>query len=717
MNFAGVVAACACTLGIAVAQTAPADRPIARTSATEVLLDVAVSDKHGKPVRNLKASDIEVYEDDVRQPVTSFRFVSATEARQSTMRAAATGAQPAGSRTLRSVNLVGLVFHNLDPVARTRAMEVAREFLKNELPPETYIGMFVLDDRLNPVHAFTKNRQELLQAVDGAFAARPLDFVQASEAALTANPTQVSVVTVTDTVNHTSSTNVVITGGEVSGAAIAGADVGTDQTSGIMRGARVLENRDFSNITGMRETDKVINMITQFGRLPGRKLVLLLTTGLSTTGDPERFEKMVAQANEAHITINAIDVSGLSEQSTAKAGDLALGQVAAVSRTQTAIGDTLSAAKEKSRQGDTLNNAVRNSDVQASLRALAEGTGGMLVANTNEFRKPLQRITEDLETHYELTYRPTSTTYDGRLRTIKVKTAHSDWRVESRLGYFAMPSLGDAPLAPFETIGLALLASKPLPHAFPVRSSVFGFRGESALVIEIPGAALGQAANPSRGTHSLHSQVLALIRDASGQIVDKFGRDAPYEIPDAKLAELRAMPLVYTHPLDLPPGQYTAETVVMDREGGRSGTSTAAFEAAAPVAGLAMSSALLVRRIEPGAEAAAPLTFRGQKLVPFVDATLTAAQKPYAYFVVYPDRANSAKPKVQVEFTVDGKVVANQTADLPAPDASGAIPMVIRAAVHTGKCELKIRSVQGTEAATRTLAYTVKETTVTEPRP
>src|SRR5215472_5008585 len=132
------LAAGVCLLGIALAQTPPAqERPIARTSATEVLLDVAVSDKHGKPVRNLKASDIEVYEDEVNQPVTSFRFVSATEAQQSTTRAEAAGTQPTGSRTLRGVNLVCLVFHNLDPVARTRALEVAKEFLRNEMPPET----------------------------------------------------------------------------------------------------------------------------------------------------------------------------------------------------------------------------------------------------------------------------------------------------------------------------------------------------------------------------------------------------------------------------------------------------------------------------------------------------------------------------------------------------------------------------------------------------
>jgi VWFA-related protein len=711
MKTAALAVACVCALGIAFAQTPPAERPLARTSATEVLLDVSVSDKHGKPLRNLKASDIEVYEDEARQPVTSFRFVSAAEARQLATAAhaqAPAAATPAGSMALRGVSLVCVVFHNLDPVARTRAMEVAREFLKNDLPPETYIGMFVLDDRLNPVHAFTKNRQELTQAVDGAFGARSLDFVQASEAALTANPTQVSVVTVTDAVNHTSSTNVVVTGGEISGSAVAGANVGTDQASGIMRGERVLETQEFGNITGMRETDKIINMIKQFGRLPGRKLVLLLTTGLSTTGDPERFDKIVTQANAAHITVDAIDVSGLTDQSTAQAGNLAVGHVASVSRSQTSIGGSLDAAQQKSRQGDSLKDAVRNSDLQASLRELAEGTGGTLVANTNEFRKPLQRIAEDMETHYELTYRPTSTTYDGRLRTITVKTAHPDWRVESRLGYFAMPALGDAPLAPFETIGLALLASKPQPSAFPVRSRFFGFRGDGALVIEIPAAALGAAANPARQTHSLHPQVLALVKDAGGQIVDKFSLDAPYEIPDAKLADLRSMPLVYTHPLDLPPGSYTAETVVMDREGARSSTSTARFEATASASGLGMSSALLIRRLEPGAEASAPLTFRGQKLVPFVDATLTAEQKPYAYFVVYPDKANGAKPKVQVEFTVDGKTVANQTADLPAPDASGAIPMVIRAAVHSGKCELKITSQQGAETATRTLAYTVQ---------
>ena len=86
-----------------------------------------------------------------------------------------------------------------------------------------------------------------------------------------------------------------------------------------------------------------------------------------------------------------------------------------------------------------MNDAVRNSDVQASLRALAEDTGGFLVANTNEFKKPFQQIVDNLETHYELMYHPSAPTYDGHLRTIQIKTSHPDWHAESRTGDAAVP--------------------------------------------------------------------------------------------------------------------------------------------------------------------------------------------------------------------------------------------------------------------------------------
>jgi VWFA-related protein len=722
---------CASALaGLAAAQSPQTAPPaadlgtIARSSATEVLVDVVVLDKHGKPIKNLKASDVQLTEDEVKQDITSFRFISPAEQARTANAAKAAVAQT-GPRSLRGVNLVCLVFHNLDPLSRRNAIEAAKEFLKTELPPETYVGIFKLDDNFVPVFPFTARTQEAANAVANTFSMRPMDFNEASTALLTANPTMATITATADPAGHSGGATMTITGGELANSSVGGAEVSTDLGANAMRGAQITENRDFSHLTGMRETDKVINMITQFAKLPGRKMVVLFSTGFSTTGDPDRFQQMVTKALNADITFYPFDVAGIRDNSTAQAGKLALGEVAGTSATQsvatrvtanTEPSGSLGAAKEKSRQEDTMNDAVRNSDVQASLRALAEDTGGFLTANTNEFKKPFQHIVEDIQTHYEITYRPSFQKYDGSLRTIQIKLSHPDWRVESRTSYFAVPDLKQfASLGPQDVLGLQILSRKPQPHAFDFHTAFFNFNSDGhtrqgELVIELPGGALTPRPNPGKGTDILRSQMFALIKDANGQVVDKFSLEVPYEVPDAKLKEIRETPLVYTHPLDLPMGRYTAETVAVDREGGRASTSSIEFDTTGPATGVSMSSALLIRRIEPGnpdTDKSGLLAIRGSRLVPFVETHLTPENKPYAYFVVYPNKANTAKPKLQIQLSVDNQVLADQTNDLPAPDATGAIPMVLRAAVHTGHCELKLTTIQGDETATRTLSYDV----------
>ena len=50
-----------------------------RATAGEVLLDMVVRDKHHKLVTDLRAEDVEVYEDGVRQDVKHFRLVEGGE--------------------------------------------------------------------------------------------------------------------------------------------------------------------------------------------------------------------------------------------------------------------------------------------------------------------------------------------------------------------------------------------------------------------------------------------------------------------------------------------------------------------------------------------------------------------------------------------------------------------------------------------------------------
>ena len=694
----------------------PADGGTAiRVTTTEVLLDLVVRDKRGRQVKNLKADDVEIHEDGVRQKILSFRPVATHEV-QRREPGVETKKGPAivTPRSLHAVNVVCIVFHNLDPVSRTRAIEAVQEFIKNDLQPDTYVGVFNLNDRLTALYPFTNNRKELLQAAQTAFNGRPMDFSRASEAILTANPTQATIVAAVG--SRSANVTLQVTGGEISKTAFAGADVSNDIGANIMRGDQVRERSDFSNIVGMHETDKIITMINELGTLPGRKTVLLVTTGLVTTGDPKRFQSILDNANRSGVTVYALDTEGLSQTDTIQAGNNAVGQVAGVSRTQAAANSSLAAMKEKSRQNDNMNIAVRTSDTQASLRELSEGTGGFLIANTNDYRKPFQRIIEDFDAHYEVAYHPSSERYDGHLRKIEVKLARADLQVESRTGYFAMPDLnGASALAPFETTALAVLNAKPLPHTFDFQSAAFNFRNDgthaqNVLAFELPGASLIGTPDPQQKAHRFHISLLALVKDAGGQIVDRYSVDAPYQIPNENLAAVRASSITYTHPVSLPSGQYTVETAVVDREGGRSTANVVPLVIPERSKGVGMSSVVLVQQVEPVSgppDASDPLVFQGKRMVPMAVPALKSTAKPMVYFVVYPDKANADRPKIQVEFLSGGQVLAKQTADLPPPEPSGTIPMIVGAALRPGNCELRITALQGSESATGSVKYTV----------
>jgi len=696
--------------------TPPAPGSTIRVTTTEVALDLVVRDKKGKQVKNVKPGDVEIFEDGVRQELLSFRMVPGREEQQRGADQAKPEKTTGASLPLREVNTVCIVFHNIDPVTRPHAVEIVKEFIKSNLPPETYIGIFNLNESVIPLHEFTKNRDELLQSLAGAFNAKPMDFGRASEALLTASPNIVTVNAAVNNATHSASVSVDVTGGEVAGTTIMGADVSTGTGANRVRGDQVRERSDFANITGMHETDRIITLINQLGTLPGRKTVLLVTTGLVTTGDPDRFQKILTNANSHGITFYALDSTEMSAMNdTAQSGKLASGQMASVSQNQSKLNASAAVMRQNSRQGDDTISAVRTSDTQASLRQLSEGTGGFLIANTNDFRKPFQQLAETLDAHYEAVYHPTSKKFDGRLRKIEVKLARKDLLVESRTGYFAMPDLkGAGPLTPAESTGLAVLSADPRPHSFDFHVSAYHFQAEGAnsrgtLVFELPGGKLGASADPARKLHKFEVSLFALIRDANGEVVDKYSVDQPYFIADANLAAVRATSQTYTHPVDLPPGHYTVEAAVVDREGSQATAETAQVDSPAPSKGVGISSLVVVEHMEPANAQADPdpLTFKGKHVVPMVEATVNPANKRYVYFVVYPDKSNAEKPKIHVEFKTGGKVFAESTADLPAPDATGTIPMFVAAATRPGNCELQITALQGKESASEHIQYAV----------
>ena len=93
-------------------------------------------------------------------------------------------------------------------------------------------------------------------------------------------------------------------------------------------------------------------------------------------------------------------------------------------------------------------------NTQSTLANLAESTGGALIANTNDFRTPLRKLAEDIETYYEISYNPDIKNYDGSFRKITINMSSSDFHVQSRSGYIALPP--------------AMAANGDVLHAFEV---------------------------------------------------------------------------------------------------------------------------------------------------------------------------------------------------------------------------------------------------------
>jgi VWFA-related protein len=707
------------------AQTPQAPDVVIRTSAREVLLDLVVRDAHGKLVTNLKPQEIAIYEDDVRQDVRSFRLVAGSEVRVEDEKQAAE-AQAAAATTpapatrppvnpLRTVNVVCLVLNDITAASpgdslinptRPFAFDTARKFINNQLRPNTFIGIFTLDGSgLRPVYPFSNDRERLLRAAELA-SRNQLPPITVGTAAVLSGLSQ-----------------------------LVGADgigIGSDARSG----GDILGSRTDMRVAaaaGLRELDALKGLIGQLVPMPFHKTVLLLSNGLTRPPDQlEYWDSMVRAAIGGGITFYAVDVHGMDANYDPMATSAAMLNYAASQSAQQGatsqehlmppagqIGTlgppTLTTrTMELAHQDDYVKFAVSTANSQETLRELAERTGGFLIANTNNADRLLAHVMEEVDTHYEIAYPPKSEREDGHFRKIEVKLARPGLRAETRNGYFAVPDTGARPLTPEETAGLRALDTQPHPHAFDFLSRAYRFRdsggqAQYAIAFEMPISNLTETPVAATHQHRLHASLLALVKNAEGEIVDRVSKDVPSEVSDDRLAGVRVEFMTYQKAANLPPGHYTVETAVVDHEGNRASTGTFEIDNR-PQRGVGLSDLAVVRKLEnltTPADPADPFEYTGKRVLPFVTSNLLAGMKPFVFFMIFPEAGNEAKPVLRVRLLKDGRTVATLKPEVAAPDASGGIPMLLKVTDKPGSYEVRATIAQGNSSTERTLRYTL----------
>jgi VWFA-related protein len=686
-------------------ESASSQRPQLRSGTTGVILDVVVRDKRGHPVRDVQRSELTVVEDGVARDIRSFRLVDRATPRGPEMPAPAPDDV---ADTLRYPTLVTLVFDHLSPNARTLARKAAVQFVARELPANQWVAVYGLEQRLRIAQPFTRDPNALKDAIERATAAGSetrdrLATAQADQE----NPTRVDL-----PVNVTAGAST-----EGIGAAVSEARI----REVISRMARLVEASDVQQ-RGQSTLFPLMALVKAQGALAGRKALVLFSEGLPIPPNlEEAYRSTISEANRANVSVYAVDARGLDTSRALDQSRQMLDRSGRNSQAQLVSGGSQRpVTMDDVMNSESAEGALRT-DTQNVLRTLAEETSGSLIANTNDLGPALvDRVRTDLDSYYEVGYTPATAAADGRFRSIEVKIARRGVTVRSRSGYFALPETDTAPLMPYELPMLAAASSDPPPHAFEYGAAAFRFgrssRGvQHTLVVEVPLEHLSLQENRKQHTYALKFTAMALVKDQTGQIVQRFSESYPLEGPIDRLPALKRGRLRFKRQMWLPPGRYTLWTIARDQATERSSVKTMPLDVADGAAGVRISDLSLIRTVDQVGETfdavEDPFRTGAMRVVPNIDLPISkgANAQISAYVTIYPD-GTAGVPSVTFEFRRDGAIIGRSAAELPPPDDAGRIKYVASFPTETfapGSYELRAVATQGTTSADSRTHFTL----------
>jgi VWFA-related protein len=638
------------------------------TDAAKVPLAVVVKDKKGAAVPDLKPAEIEVLENGSKRPVDAVRFVSTS---------AAEGAPSAG-------HLVALVFAGMDVDQQRLAKKAVEDLLVHDLGPSTWIGVFRIGLQLWTVQPFTRDPALVRQAVDKA--ASNLD-------AALAEP-------------DTAARKAV---GEAMKSLATGSTADPDALSRAEALGKVMRHGD--RLLRQQQQGSPLYLLMAVAKglaaTPGRKAVVYYAGGLTVPSQlDEVYRATISEANRALVSFYAVDVGGLGTSSEAQSAKDAIQEVARVSAEQ---GQQTSGAVSTDRieLTDRTVDSTRGAWKQP-LKELSESTGGFATLDTNDYKKPMERLAADVGGYYELAYVPASAAWDGASRKLEIRTTRPGAKLQGPNGYIATPPDESGPILAYELPLLEALKASDARKDLPIASGIFRFASgpegrDHLLVAEIPMASLKFSEDAKAKLYRVHFALLAAVKDQAGKVVERVSQDYPFQGPLEKLPQLRQGNVIFKRRIVVPPGAYTVELVAQDRDSGATSVYRTPLEVPAPQP-LAVSSLVVVRRMEqappqpPGAPDD-PLRGEAMRIVPSLDDPISKAvtAKIPVYLVVYPSPDGGA-PQMTMEFSSDGKPEGRSAVGLPAADPDGRIRFLAPIPIDRfgpGRHELKVTVRQG----------------------
>ena len=653
-------------LGASLVALRPQEPPSFKGGGMTVLVDVVVTDKSNRIIHGLKPEDFAIYEDDVPQKIENFR-VFQPEVRLAADKKPADVPQilsAPGSTQIQVVkpNLIVILldYATTDFENQKLVEEASTKYIRENLKPNDLVAIFALSSSFRFLADFTNDRDTLLEAlhlrdVGGR------SMAQNSGGGPGLSSTQAEVLA------EAGSSSPSVGGGSAEAARAAGqaAQAGGSEMAQLMSAERI-QNAFYrmGSYLAEREARSVLRAIAAIARgvepIEGRKTLILFSQGFVVGGRMERdLDKTVAIANRANLAVYGIDSQGLLPPPVSSEY-LPPGQLSSIS-------SATGARRKYATGGESLFDRARQvgSDLRdTALRYISGATGGFAIRNTNDLHIGMKRIDDDIRSYYLLTYLPANQAFDGKFRTIRVEVKREGATVRARNGYQAVPpGLEAVSTEQFQMLRAA--EDRQAPLEVPTFMRLDSFQTEKPeqrllVTLEVPTSAIQfqveTETNPGQAATSKHVgrlDVLGLIRDGVGHVVERFGTPINLHLLPAEFEVLSKGSISFSNSFDVLPGAYTVEVVVKDVKTGKIGLAENSIQVPGRSMQLALSTVVLGKDVEKSATADELLASGGTRVLPVARRVFNNGDKLVFFFDVYNFQMSASKnPKLAVQIAL-----------------------------------------------------------------
>jgi VWFA-related protein len=556
-------------------EIAPED--IVRITTSLVQTDVVVTDKNDQAIHDLKLEDFKVYENGKPQNLKFIESVSTeTGARiEGSLKVNGQVVEPGVSRNLSAGDLHRVFAFVIDDLTIPfedviTVRNLLTDFIDKQMRAGDLIAIVRVAGGRGLLQQFTSDRQLLRRAIAEI---RPTLNAYSAFNNITANEainTQPSRAAVGD--NGIAMPQI---------ASVPDVDV-SDQ--GITSGQRAM-------IT-LHTSGEVVNSMKT---LPGRKNLVLISGGLplyeaspseaSVNGVPTPIaevnsylnnvsyllRQLTDRASRAGVVINTFDFRGLKASRGVSLftdpGNEGRSALFGGGGSDTNFGRSPNMAQFDNKALDTLSGHL-------GLQALASGTGGLSVVNTNDFGEALQRILSRSD-YYLIGYRPVEP-FDGKFRKLEIKIDRPGAKVYTRAGYVATTDPPEGEVKTKEEAMLAAVRSPLAKRDIDVSGALqYRFLPDNRadvdinLFIDAHNLTFKRDANDK---YQATFEVAGFLANSAGKSQGGFSQTVNVSFSPEELKRAMSYGISYMGHATLLPGEYQLSAIVREDETGRLGS-------------------------------------------------------------------------------------------------------------------------------------------------